>query len=219
MAKVKITKTVQNGPGGKILSDEQVESWSNFAQKNQNLNFDQKWDSFSKMNPKFGSSKENLRKALDTHEDWLTNTENERREGAMNQGFRSGMLGEKQRVRSGDVFMPLYENNKLVGRYGPEGKLLDKYVKPSNIASGILPYSQIPNTGDVDMGSFIVDRSKGIAKVITGKDKDVTLNLNDLRQHPQWKEIILKIDTEELRNKAKSNPSIFNSQGPSMLPK
>lgn len=219
MAKVKITKVVERGPGGKILSDEQVESWSNFAERNQNLNFDQKWDAFSKMNPNFGSSKENLRKALDMHEDWLTNTENERREAAMNQGFRSGMLGERQRVRSGDVFMPLYEGGKVVGRYGPEGKLLEKYAKPSQISSGVLPYKQIPNVGDVDMSSFYIDRSKGIAKVITSKDKDVSLNLNDLRQHPEWKEIMLKIDTEDLRNKAQSNPSIFNTKGPSLLPK
>ncbi len=219
MAKVKITKTVKavDGPSGKILTDDQVETWSDFAQKNQNLNFDQKWDAFSKNNPKFGATKQDLRKALDMHEDWLTNTENERREAAMNQGFRTSMLGEKQRVRSGDVFMPLYENGKLVGRYGAEGKLLDKYVKPSQITSGILPYRQIPNIGDVDMGSFYVDREKGIAKVITGKDKDVTMNLNDLRQHPEWKGIMLKIDTEDLRNKAKSNPVIFNSQMPSIF--
>lgn len=220
MAKVKVTKTVETvkGPNGNILTDEQVESWSDFAQKNQNLNFDQKWDAFSKKNPQFGSSKENLRKALEKHSDWLTGMETEKIDRSMGEAFRSGPMGEKQRVKTGDVFMPLYENGQLVGRYGESGKLLSKYQKPAQTASPILSYRQIPTAKDVDLGSLSIDRARGIADVITNEGKNIKLNINDLRQHPEWKSILSEADTEYLRTE-KGPKEMMMNRGPSIFRK
>jgi hypothetical protein len=220
MAKVRVTKTVETvkGPGGKILTDEQVESWSDFAQKNQNLNFDQKWDAFSKMNPKFGASKDNLRMALQKHSDWLTNSESERLQRSMGQAYRSGPMGEQQRLQTGDVFLPLYENGKLVGRYGESGELLDKYKKPSQASSGVLAYRQIPSVSDVDLKSYYLNRGTGIADVITNEGKNIKLNVNDLLQHPEWKTFVSETDAEYLRNE-KSPKEMMINQGPSIFRK
>jgi hypothetical protein len=219
MAKVKVIKTVETvkGPGGKILTDEQVESWSDFAQKNQNLNFDQKWDAFSKMNPKFGASKDNLRMALQKHSDWLTNSENQRRERTMGEAYRGGPIGEKQRLQTGDVFLPLYENGKLVGRYGESGELLDKYKKPTQVSNAVLPYRQIPSVSNVDLKSYYLDRGTGIADVITNEGKNIKLNVNDLLQHPEWKTFVSETDADYLREKAPKEMMI--NRGPSIFRK
>lgn len=219
MAKLKVTKTVETvkGPGGKILTDEQVESWSDFAQKNQNLNFDQKWDAFSKMNPKFGASKDNLRMALQKHSDWLTNSENQRRERTMGEAYRGGPIGEKQRLQTGDVFLPLYENGKLVGRYGESGELLDKYKKPTQVSNAVLPYRQIPSVSNVDLKSYYLDRGTGIADVITNEGKNIKLNVNDLLQHPEWKTFVSETDADYLREKAPKEMMI--NRGPSIFRK
>jgi hypothetical protein len=199
-----------NNPGDNILNDDQIEKWSDFAQKNQNLNFDQKWDSFSKINPQFGATKQNVRDALDTHEAYLTDMENQRIERTKGVGGGAGeKFGVKYigRLKTGDVFLPIYKDGKLVGRYNEKMELLKKYVPQGAQQQNSLmrSYRQIPEVGDVDIEMSEFDFERGVGKFVDYDGREFAANINDLKQKAGWADVVKKAESEALRsNKART---------------
>jgi len=229
MAKVRVSKVVQtvNNPGDNILNDDQIEKWSDFAQKNQNLNFDQKWDAFSKMNPQFGATKQNVRDALDTHEAYLTDMENQRIERTKGVGGGAGeQFGAKYtgRLKTGDVFLPIYKDGKLVGRYNEKMELLKKYAPQGAQQQNSLmrSYRQIPEVGDVDIEMSEFDFERGVGKFVDYDGREFAANINDLKQKAGWADVVKKAESDALRSnqarrtrvmdlmKKQGSPNIFN---------
>lgn len=235
MAKVKITKSKETisgpikGPGDRILNDDQIEQWSQFAQKNQNLNFDQKWDEFSKINPKFGASKEDVKNALFKQNRLMTEMENKRIERSFESAPRSGPLGNiiTGTLNTGDVFLPLYQDGKLVGRYNENMGMSTLYKPQPNqesarIAKMLLPASKIPPASSVDLKSGIYDVGSGIVRYLTSEGNEFAADINDLQKMPGYSESLEKQFSEQIRARQQApggvrqiiekqgKPSIFN---------
>ena len=234
MAKVKVTKVKETisgpmkGPGDKILNDDQVEQWSQFAQKNQNLNFDQKWDAFSKVNPKFGASKDDVRKALIKQNRLMTEMENKRIERSFESAPRSGPLGNTitGTLTTGDVFLPLYQDGKLIGRYNENMEMSGLYKPQQNqesarIAKMLLPAGRIPPASSVDLKSGIYDVASGIVRYLDSEGNEFAADIRDLQKMPGYSESLERQFSEQLRSR-QAAPSgirqIIQKQGkPSIL--
>lgn len=197
MAKVKVTKVTETvGPGGRILTDEQVEQWSQFAEKNQNLNFDQKWDTFLKSNPQFGASKSDVQNALLKHRRALTDMSNVRTEQGYVSAPKTGILGEKESlVSTGDVFTPILRDGKVVGRHTEDMELSSLYPKEPNPESAylskiFLSRNQVPSVDRIQKGSGLIDKQTGIVKFLYDDGREFAADLNDLEKIPEYNQLL-----------------------------
>lgn len=228
MAKVRITKTVEtvkgdpedevvskttvSGPGGKILTDQQVEDWSRFAEKNQNLNFDQKWNAFSKMNPKFGATKQNVADALFNYRKRLTDIENRKIEGSYSIAPTAAQFGSKTAglLNTGDFFLPILREGKVIGRDTEDLTPSSLYkVQPnpeSAYISGIFKTgNQIPDFENVQPNSGVVDKASGIVRYLDNDGKEFAVNLVEVEKRPGYAEKLREKFSNELRT-TKSTP-------------
>lgn len=222
MAKIRVVKKVEpvknsgspaeskpttSGPGGRILSDKQIEDWSQFAEKNQKMNFDQKWDAFSKMNPKFGATKKNVRDALDAHERWITDQYNKEVESGKFMGTGAKhQFGAKQTglMTTGDVFTPLYdENKKLIGRHTETGELSSLYPKRPDERQQYLGKifkqpNKIPNPGQVNLDNPKIDLQRGIAIFEYDGGGEFSASIEDLLNIPEYNQSLRNVYRDKM---------------------
>lgn len=213
MAKVRVTKVTETisspakGPGGRILTDEQVEQWSQFAEKNQNLNFDQKWDTFSKINPKFGASKSDVQSALQKHREEATRLFNLQ----VQQGYKnapvSGQFGSESAglMTTGDTFLPIFENGKIVGRHTEDMGLSSLYPQKPNpessyLASIFISPSKVPSVDRIQKKSGVIYPQSGLVRFLRDDGTEFVTNLDDLRRNPEYNDLINKQYSNELRS-------------------
>lgn len=228
MAKVRVTKTVESmsgpgggtlssttvatpmktsgGPGDKILTDEQVEQWSKFAEKNRNLNFDQKWDAFSRSNPKFTATKQNVYDALLKYRKKLTEDENARIERGYSSAPRSGPLGNTSALfNTDDIFLPIIKNGKVVSRDTEDmtpSSLYKQEPSPEQeyIRSRLLKPSQIPEFSRIQPNSGVLDKPSGIVRYLRDDGTEFAVNLRDVENLPGYSERLQQDYSEVLRS-------------------
>ena len=217
MAKIRITKMTEtvsapkSGPGGKILTDEQVEQWSRFAEKNRNLNFDQKWDAFSKSNPTFGATKQNVADALTKYRTKLTERANEQTERSYSFGAAAAPLGNKDIfIKTDDIFLPILKEGKMVGRdtedLTPSSVYKSEPNPQSAFISRIFKYgNQIPSFENVQPNSGIVDRVSGIVRYLDNDGNEFAVNLVDVENRPGYAEKLKEQFSGDIRS-LKSTP-------------
>jgi hypothetical protein len=169
MGKIKITKTISSEPPAKELTQMQRNVWSDFAEAHPKLNFDEKFELFSKTTPKSGIDKNVLRKELDQYL-FNVNRQESKRVGLQEPlALNRSQFGEKQPVNTGDSFLKVYDDKgKVLGRHNKYGELEGggaaftpaSIVQRKDIPLGIDPKSMImeneqfvsykhPQSGDI----------------------------------------------------------------------
>ena len=124
MPKIKITKTVVTEPNGKELTQDQRNVWSDFAEAHPNLNFDQKFELFTKVTPKSGIDKDVLKNELAQYAFHVNQAESKRTGLQEPLAINKSAFGEKQLVNTGDSFLKVFdEKGKLLGRHNKYGEL------------------------------------------------------------------------------------------------